>query len=101
MTAYRTCSKCTSSCVRPLTYTWWGGWLGPKLLSHVKCHDCGHQFNGKTGKPNTRSIVAYTIIVGSIAIALGYLAFSNIDYSTPSDSKSNWFGNSANRSVTG
>jgi len=34
----------------PVTFTRWGGWLGPKLLSHVECPKCRVRFNGKTGR---------------------------------------------------
>ncbi len=53
-----------------MSFTWWGGILGPKLLSHVKCGSCGTQYNGKTGGSNTTGIIIYTVIVVSILAAL-------------------------------
>src|SRR5688572_1124899 len=31
------CPKCGSTSAKAVTYAWWGGLLGPKLLSHVEC----------------------------------------------------------------
>lgn len=53
-----------------MKFTWWGGLLGPKLLTHVKCRACGKQYNGKTGKDNTTNIVIYFIVVGAVCLGL-------------------------------
>ena len=50
-----------------MKFTWWGGVLGPKILTHVKCPGCGHGYNGKTGRDNTTGIVIYSVIVGIVA----------------------------------
>jgi uncharacterized Zn finger protein len=55
------CPKCGKSDAKKLTYTWWGGAFGPKLLNHVKCNECGTQYNGKTGQSNTVSIIVYML----------------------------------------
>ncbi len=52
-----------------MSFTWWGGILGPKLLTHVKCGSCGKQFNGKTGKDNTTGIIVYSVVVFVVIIA--------------------------------
>ncbi|MEZ5308462.1 MAG: hypothetical protein R2684_15060 [Pyrinomonadaceae bacterium] len=63
-----------------MTFTWWGGLLGPKLLTHVKCPGCGTQYNGKSGKDNTMGIVIYSIamliIFGTIFLVLIALAIA-------------------------
>ncbi len=64
------CPSCRSGNVERPGFTWWGGALGPRVLSHVKCHDCGHTYNGKTGQSNTTGIVIYSVVVGTIALAL-------------------------------
>ncbi|HEX6279376.1 MAG TPA: hypothetical protein VFZ49_05105 [Pyrinomonadaceae bacterium] len=53
-----------------MKFTWWGGVIGPKVLTHVKCPGCGHGYNGKTGRDNTTGIVIYSVIVGIVALAL-------------------------------
>jgi len=71
---YALCPKCGSDEARPVRYTWWGGAVGPNLLTHVKCASCGATYNGKTGKPNTPAIVVYSIV----AIVIGYWLFAVI-----------------------
>jgi uncharacterized protein (DUF983 family) len=50
--------------------TWWGGALGPYLLTHVKCPECGMTYNGKTGQSNTTAIIIYSVVVGAIAFGV-------------------------------
>ena len=59
-----------------MSFTWWGGVIGPKVLTHVKCLRCGHAYNGKTGRDNTTGIVIYSVIVGVIAFGLVALMFT-------------------------
>ena len=54
-----------------MSFTWWGGLIGPRVLTHVKCPGCGHGYNGKSGKDNTTGIVIYSIIVG--VVVLGFV----------------------------
>jgi hypothetical protein len=42
-------------------FTWWGGALGPWMFSHVRCHECGTCYNGRTGKSNDVPILIYTL----------------------------------------
>ena len=57
-----------------MSFTWWGGIVGPKILSHVKCADCNKEFNGKSGKDNTTGIIIYSIvaliIIGGLIVLL-------------------------------
>src|SRR5262245_11013492 len=39
-----------------VTFTWWGGLIGPAMLSHVRCQKCRRGYNGKSGKDNTTAI---------------------------------------------
>ena len=69
------CPKCGAVEARLLKFTWWGGAIGPRVLSHVKCSKCGNKYNGKTGGDNTVGIVIYSLIVGFAAFALMFAAF--------------------------
>jgi uncharacterized protein (DUF983 family) len=51
-------------------FTWWGGMLGPRMLSHVKCKSCGTTYNGKTGQSNTTGIVIYSVVLFVIGIVV-------------------------------
>lgn len=52
--------------------TWWGGAVGPKLLSHVVCQGCGAGFNRKTGKSNTPAIIVYQAMTLLFVLALAH-----------------------------
>jgi hypothetical protein len=60
-----------------VTFTWWGGLVGPAMFTHVRCTDCGTCYNGKSGNYNTVPIAIYigvSTVVGLgilIAIVLG------------------------------
>lgn len=70
------CAKCGGSNAEAVKFTWWGGVLGPKLLSHVKCQNCGNKYNGKSGKQNTTGIAIYSIVVGGISLLLVLVVFA-------------------------
>jgi hypothetical protein len=63
------CPKCASTNVRAPKFTWWGGFLGPKLFNHRVCDACHFAFNAKTGRSNKNAVLAYT--AGGIALGLG------------------------------
>lgn len=64
------CPACQQQSATRLNYTWWGGALGPRMLTHVKCGGCGATYNGKTGQSNNAKIAAYMIIVNVVLIGL-------------------------------
>jgi uncharacterized protein (DUF983 family) len=70
MTNFAPCPNCESIFADKVGFTWWGGLIGPRILTHVKCTKCGHTYNGKTGRDNTTGIVVYCLIVGLLAIGL-------------------------------
>src|SRR5205823_3475297 len=51
-------------------FTWWGGLLGPRLFTHVRCNRCGTCYNGKHGDYNTTRIAIYVAVGMAIGIAL-------------------------------
>jgi hypothetical protein len=65
------CPNCGSTAKKPVTFTWWGGLLGPKMLNHVKCLGCGTAFNGKTGKSNNTAIAIYA----GVGLGIGLVGF--------------------------
>jgi hypothetical protein len=73
MSSYAPCPKCQNNQASPVSFTWWGGLVGPKLLTHVKCLRCGAKYNGKTGNSNTMGITIYSIVLLIIVILVSYL----------------------------
>ena len=51
-------------------FTWWGGFIGASILSHVQCPACRGRFNSKSGQPNTKAIATYIVVVGVLSVAL-------------------------------
>ena len=58
-----------------ISFTWWGGVVGPAMFTHVRCRECGSCYNGKTGSDNTTAIVIYTVVgvVIGLVILIGVL----------------------------
>ena len=73
---FAACPNCGQSVAKRVGYTWWGGAVGPRMFTHVKCQNCGQQYNGKTGQSNTRSIAIYVVVSFAITFALMFLAFA-------------------------
>jgi uncharacterized protein (DUF983 family) len=69
MSNFKPCPQCGAESAEKMSFTWWGGIVGPKLLSHVKCTSCAKQYNGKSGKDNTVGIVIYSIVMLGIVAA--------------------------------
>lgn len=70
MNSFLPCPKCGTTGAERLSFTWWGGLIGPKVLNHVKCPQCGYAYNGKTGRDNTSGIIVYSIVVGIVVFGL-------------------------------
>jgi predicted nucleic-acid-binding Zn-ribbon protein len=66
MKQFAPCPKCNGTNSEQMSFTWWGGIIGPKILTHVKCNSCGETYNGKTGKDNKTNIIIYSVVVGLI-----------------------------------
>ena len=66
-TPYAPCPKCGSTNATKVKFTWWGGALGPNMFAHVKCQNCGTEYNGKTGKSNQTNILIYFLATFAIA----------------------------------
>lgn len=78
MAEYAPCPKCSCTRAKKAGFTWWGGYVGPKLLTHVKCEECGTAYNGKTGQSNARAIFIYNVIglivgIGLLIVFMPYL----------------------------
>ena len=66
------CPQCNSDAVDMPGFTWWGGMLGQKVLTHVECQQCKHRYNGKSGGSNVPGIAAYSIVMGGVFFGLFY-----------------------------
>ena len=76
MNQFAKCPKCRNSNAEQVSFSWWGGVVGPKILKHVKCQSCGAKYNGKSGNYNTTAIVIYVAVVGVLTFALMIFLFA-------------------------
>jgi hypothetical protein len=65
---YAPCPRCSATNATYQAFTWWGGALGPKLFTHVKCGGCSTTYNGKTGRSNNTAIAVYMVVTSALAI---------------------------------
>jgi DNA-directed RNA polymerase subunit RPC12/RpoP len=77
-TQYAACPNCGQSNAKNVGFTWWGGAIGPRMMTHVKCQNCGTEYNGKTGKSNQTTILIYFLATFAIAFCVcgGLTVFS-------------------------
>lgn len=65
------CPSCGSTSADKVSWTWWGGILGPRIFNHVRCNQCRTAYNGKTGNYNTTAIGMYLGV--SFAVGIGVI----------------------------
>ena len=70
------CPGCGHTNAKKISFTLWGGALGPKMFNHVRCTHCSTTYNGKTGNSNATAVAIYLVIsliiggVVGVAVAL-------------------------------
>ena len=65
------CPVCGHTNAMKVSWTLWGGALGPAMLCHVRCNHCGSTYNGETGRSNSTAIAIYLIVSLVIGGAIG------------------------------
>ncbi|MBY0456854.1 MAG: hypothetical protein K2V38_05920 [Gemmataceae bacterium] len=66
-----TCPRCQNTRSTKVSYTWWGGILGPAMFGLVKCSRCSTQYVKATGKPlGALPIIIYSVVVFVIGIVV-------------------------------
>lgn len=66
------CPKCGSRRSSKVSFTWWGGLVGPAMFNLVQCSKCGQQYNSKKGTAvGALHITLYSLV--GLAIAVGVL----------------------------
>ncbi len=75
MDEYVPCPKCGRSAAEKLGWSFWGGYLGPRLFHQVKCKFCGTTYNGKTGKSTTVPVILLNVIVLVVLLVIVWVFF--------------------------
>jgi transcription elongation factor Elf1 len=71
-----TCPTCGCRRSSKISFTWWGGVVGPSMFNLVACRECGQQYNRKTGKAfGWVPIIVYSIVVGGAFLVLFAVLF--------------------------
>ena len=59
---YAPCPRCGTGGATRVTWTPWGSFYGPALLTHVRCPKCGCAYNGRTGGSNLVPAIFFVLI---------------------------------------
>ncbi len=67
---YQPCPRCNAEGAQRVTWTPWGSFYGPSLLTHVRCPACGYAYNGRTGRSNAVGIFFFALIPFLLLVAI-------------------------------
>ena len=67
------CPHCGSTEMKPIRFTWWGGFIGPWLLRYSRCRSCRRKFALRTGRHRRLAILIYNLFVFALGASLLYL----------------------------
>ncbi len=66
---YADCPNCRApGDATKVSFTWWGGMLGPAIINCVRCRQCGTQYNGAHGDYNGVRILIYQLVAGGLVV---------------------------------
>jgi hypothetical protein len=69
------CPGCGAEDARSVSFTWWGGVLGPRLFHMVRCNACNSAYDSQTGGTLRRKILVYQVVSISLALLIFYMLF--------------------------
>ena len=67
---WKPCPHCGCARADQVTFTFWGSFYGPSLLSHVRCRKCGYAYNGRTGKSNFWPAFFFVLVPALLILAV-------------------------------
>ena len=90
MPAYEPCPFCQKQVSEKVVFTPWGGVIGPRVFSLVKCKSCGGQYNGRSGRCVAKAIRIYTYVtLAVLAFVAGWAIYAySGDKSSPTNESS-------------
>jgi len=69
---FQPCPRCGARGAKRVNWTIWGSFYGPALFNHVRCPECGHAYNGRTGGSNLLPAIILvtipTILIAAIVV---------------------------------
>jgi hypothetical protein len=74
---YADCPQCHApGDATKVSFTWWGGFIGPAIINCVRCRQCGTQYNGTRGDYNGMRILIYQLVGAGIVV--GFFLLGNV-----------------------
>jgi len=70
---FKPCPRCGATGAERVTWTSWGSFYGPALFTHVRCRECGHGYNGRTGRSNLVPAIFMVAIPLLLIVAILFL----------------------------
>ncbi len=74
MRSFEPCPNCEKEHATRVRFTPWGGVIGPRVFSLVRCGGCGEQYNGKSGRQVKKAIRIYTCVTLCVLAVMVALA---------------------------
>jgi DNA-directed RNA polymerase subunit M/transcription elongation factor TFIIS len=72
---FKPCPRCGAEGAKRVLFTPWGSFYGPALFNHVRCPECHHAYNGRSGGSNLIPAILFVAIpLVLIAAIIGYIA---------------------------
>jgi predicted Zn finger-like uncharacterized protein len=67
---FKPCPRCGAGGANRVIFTFWGSFYGPALFTHVRCPQCGHAYNGKTGRSNLIPAILFVSIPAALILVI-------------------------------
>jgi transcription elongation factor Elf1 len=67
------CPRCGCPYIDEVRYTWWGGVLGPSMMSLMNCRNCKLKFNAKTMRDASTAITVYAVIACVVPLIIALI----------------------------
>ncbi len=67
------CPGCGSANIATVPYNPLVGRAGPRAIDHVRCNDCGVQFNGESGKRIRGSVLRHLLPIILLAMGIAFV----------------------------
>jgi DNA-directed RNA polymerase subunit M/transcription elongation factor TFIIS len=75
--SFKPCPRCGAKGAKRVLFTPWGSFYGPALFNHVRCPECRHAYNGRSGGSNLIPAILFVavplILMAAIIVYLAML----------------------------
>ena len=68
--SFKPCPRCGAEGAKRVLFTPWGSFYGPAMFHHVRCPECRHAYNGRSGGSNLIPAVLFVMIPAVLMAAI-------------------------------